>query len=97
MKKIAYISGKITGEDFLKSWFKFVDVENDLLAKGYNVINPMRKCRSSWSWLLCMIVCIWHLLKSNEIFMIPDWKDSKGARIEHFIAQKINIKITYLK
>lgn len=35
------------------------------------------------------------LLQCKAIYMLQGWKDSKGARIEHYIATEIGIPITY--
>lgn len=35
------------------------------------------------------------LLTCDEIHMLPDWKDSRGAKIEHQLALDLGIKIVY--
>lgn len=35
------------------------------------------------------------LNQCDAIFMLPDWKDSKGACVEHETAIKMNIPIFY--
>jgi len=44
-----------------------------------------------------MKIGIAHLLTCNEIHMLPDWKDSKGAKIEHDLADALEMKIVYVK
>ena len=85
-----FISGKVSGEDYYAALRKFCDAEKHLEKIGYNVINPMMLCRREWSWLRCMIVCLWHLSKSHCIYQLPNWQQSRGARIENFIAKLFN-------
>ncbi len=96
MKAIVYISGKVTGEDFLKTYLKFEKVEKGYPKEKWEVINPMKLCRVEWSWLKCMIVCIFHLFKATDMCMLPDWVNSRGAKIEHWIAKKRKLIIKYL-
>lgn len=85
-----FISGKVSGEDYYAALRKFCDAEKHLEKIGYNVINPMMLCRREWSWLRCMIVCIRHLLSCHCIYQLSNWQQSRGARIENFIAKLFN-------
>lgn len=85
-----FISGKVSGEDYYTAYRKFSDAEKHLEKIGYNVINPMMLCRREWSWLRCMIVCIRHLLSCHCIYQLSNWQQSRGARIENFIAKLFN-------
>lgn len=40
-----------------------------------------------------MRVCITHLMECDAIYMLKDWKQSRGARLEHFIALKLGMRI----
>lgn len=44
-----------------------------------------------------MKVCINALTGCDAIFMLKDWKESKGARFEHQTAEVCGIKIIYQK
>lgn len=35
------------------------------------------------------------MLECDEIHFLPDWKDSRGASIEHLICSKLDMKIVY--
>lgn len=48
-----------------------------------------------YSWRTCMIVTVWNLIKCPMVFMLKDWKESRGARIEHRIAKLLFKKIYY--
>jgi hypothetical protein len=89
-----YIAGKITGESYLTAYNKFESVEKMLQIQGYKVINPMKLCKASWNWIHCMSVCLYNLVrKADAIYMLPDWKDSTGAKTEYKTAKLFNIKI----
>lgn len=101
-----FISGKVSGTDLEETKRKFTSAERVAeryfrIEFGYypkNVINPTQLgLTNADSWLMCMIVCIWHLLKCNTIFMLSDWKESRGARIEHRIAKFLRYEIIYQK
>lgn len=93
-KKI-YIAGKISGEQRWSVFSKFMAAESQVKLKypGCEVVNPIRFCGSEWPWLDCMRVCITHLMGCDAIYMLKDWKQSRGARLEHFIALKLGMRI----
>ena len=77
-----FISGKISGIDYYVAYGKFSNAERTLASMGYEVVNPMKICKQNWSWLRCMIKCLWAIFFCKKVYQLPDWKDSKGARIE---------------
>lgn len=85
-----FVSGKISGEDYYKAYQKFSTAEKRLEAMGYKVVNPMVLCKKHWSWVRCMAVCLWHLVGCKGIYQLPDWRLSRGARIEYKIAKFFN-------
>lgn len=82
-----FISGKVTGEDHYVALRRFCEAERHLEQIGYTVINPMMLCRKEWSWLRCMAVCLWHLSQCRCIYQLAGWQQSRGARIENFVAK----------
>lgn len=95
MKK-AYISGKITGLDPKEAFTLFALKERQLIDK--EVFNPMKftsHIPAGSDWTEYMKVCIDVLITCDEIHMLPNWKDSKGAKLEHTIAQAFDIHILY--
>lgn len=96
MKKKIFISGRITGLDISDARRKFNEDERRLRGFGYEVVNPMNITGSAGeSWRECMIDCIEELFFCDEIYMQPDWGQSKGARLEHSIARDLGLKINY--
>ncbi|MCL2291209.1 MAG: DUF4406 domain-containing protein [Bacteroidetes bacterium] len=91
-----YIAGKVTGLNLADAFVKFGTAEFQLKQAGYDVVNPMRICSQSWSWEKCMKACIMGLVQCDAIYLLPDWKESEGARLEYYIAKKLKLKIITL-
>lgn len=92
MSKI-YISGKITGDDNFKQKF---EKASSLLTgwEKHEILNPC-ELPVQENWAEYMIMDIKELFKCSHIFMLQDWKESKGARIEHAIALETGLTIIY--
>lgn len=92
-----YISGKITGiENQAEQLFE--KAENELTLKGYEVINPLKlNHQHDKSWHSYMKEDIKALCDCEEIFMLSNWAESKGATIERTIAMSLDIKVLYEK
>ena len=91
-----YIGGKVSGlapEDYhakfeaARSWLA------NILGEEYEVVIPMDFCQDDWSWFRCMEVCVEELLKCDNLYLLPDWKDSQGATAEYYIARTAGIPI----
>lgn len=96
MKRI-YISGKISGLDYAEAFKKFDRAEVWLLTQGWLPINPMKKVseQEGKSWKEYMLEDIAILWDCDALYMLHDWKDSKGARIELAIAEELGIEVVY--
>jgi hypothetical protein len=90
-----YISGKISGiED--EAAEIFTKAEKELQAKGFETVNPMTlNHQHDKSWHSYMKEDVKALCDCDEIFMLSNWIDSKGAIIEHKIAMYLGIKVSY--
>ena len=90
-----YLSGKITGNpDFAE---QFADAEEKAKAAYYGaaVLNPaiMPSGMGQSDYMrisMAMLDC------SDMVFMLPNWKESEGARVENAYAEKVGKKIVYL-
>lgn len=91
-----YISGKISGTDLTETRKRFAAVAKATKILGYEPVNPLENGLSEHdSWEAHMLKDIIDLLQCNAIYMLQGWEDSKGARIEHYIATKIGMPIMY--
>ena len=95
--KKVYIAGKITGLDYNETFKKFERAEIALREQGFEPINPMKKPSEqkdkSWSEYMCEDMH--YLFGCDAIFLLSDWFDSKGARIEFAIARELELDILF--
>lgn len=102
-KQIVYLSGKIDGLNSIECKEAFDEaayqVINMLSEEGYDdieIINPERMPKIQKCWEDYIIRDLILLKECNVIAMLPNWKDSYGAKIERLFAEKKNIKIIEL-
>lgn len=105
MKKIIYISGKIEPRGNDKGTYKeYVQIGKDAAVKlwnmGYGVLCPHGNTDIDHSKITVtyddFIEADLIMLDGCDcIFMLRNWKSSKGAKIEHAFAIKNNIPILY--
>lgn len=93
MKKV-FISGKVSGLPYAYAQERFNRAAS--LFQGWEVHNPVKLCKPTWSWWRCMAVCLWHLVKCDMVVFLDNWQDSKGARIEHRVARFFDKQIIYV-
>ena len=92
-----YIAGKITGDD--NYLVKFCMAERELCRLGWQweqIVSPVRRCSDSWGWWRCMARCLRLLAGCGWVAMLPDWRESRGARIEHAVASMLGKEIIYI-
>lgn len=87
-----YIAGKITDNPDYKA--EFCRLEHDLLTKGHIVLNPTilplgMEYKDYIRICLSMIDCC------DEVYLLPNWKDSHGARYEEKYARMKGKKVVY--
>lgn len=91
-----YISGKITGLDYADVETKFQDAQNLLSDIGFEVVNPLNNgLTKEHSWEQHMVKDFELLLPCDAIYMMDNWQDSTGARIEHRTAFEMNKDIWF--
>lgn len=85
-----YISGPMTGYKNLNKG-AFLEAENMLKDKGYEVINPHNYPYAPYE--VCMRRDIQLLIGCDAIFMLNGWSKSRGAKVEYAVAQILGLKI----
>jgi hypothetical protein len=85
-----YIAGPCTGLP-LDNYPAFNAEAARLRAIGYHVENPAENPRQD-SWLAYMRQSIRQMLTCDTVALLPAWKRSKGALIEHGLAISLGIK-----
>lgn len=87
-----FISGKISGIEE-QAFQIFETAETKLREEGYEPINPMKLNHDhDKSWSSYMRVCIIALCQCDAIYMLPNWESSSGAKLEHYIAENLELK-----
>ena len=89
-----YISGPITG--FLKDEVitSFSSAETELKAKGHIPVNPLNNglpWNSSWEDHMKRDIQL--LLDCNAIYLLPNFRQSKGAMLELHIAKELGMYV----
>lgn len=91
-----YLSGKITGLELSDAQKLFEDAEQEM-NKLYDVVNPMKlRHDHDQTWESYMREDLTALLQCQFICMLPNWHDSKGARIEKDLAESLMMPVIYL-
>lgn len=65
-----------------------------LRALGYTVINPAEiNADPTMGWVACMKRDIAELVTCDGIALLPGWTESRGARLEHHIAEQLGLLV----
>lgn len=96
MEKV-YISGKVTGLPWEEVEDKFRQAADLVRFHGSLAVVPIHYCRKEWSWAECMKRCLGLLLECDKVLLLPDWKRSRGAKIEALVAVACGIPVLKYK
>ena len=94
-----YISGPMSGVDRKVYLEMFKRAEQSLRSHGYSrIVNPIRVWACRWPWLyrlvgyrMTLLYDLWLLMRCDQIYKLPGWRDSKGANIESCVAYHFKI------
>ena len=92
-----YISGKISGLPHAIALSKFKASERILFSENYIPVNPMElnHTEHDQSWEGFMRVDLKALCDCDAIYMMNNYKDSRGAKIELQLARDLGMKIIF--
>lgn len=93
-----YISGAITGLRLADAKNNFEAMEQILRNAGHDPINPMKVGLPEGGehfWVEYMLADMPHVFEADAIYMLENWSQSKGARIERAIFEIMEKPIFY--
>lgn len=94
-----YISGKITGLDINEAQRLFQEAEDYLIKQGHEPVNPFKvfpfEQSANHTWKQCLLADIEALFECQGIYMLANWVDSRGARIEKAIAHELELELYF--
>lgn len=91
-----YISGAISGHDKNNVKDKFASAADYLKQQGHEPLNPFDNgLPDSASWADHMRADIKMMMDAELVLMLPCWVESRGAKIELDIAQRIGLPVTH--
>lgn len=105
-----YIAGKISGEDEERVAAKFMEAHLDLEFNWDVIFNPLdqiqklneRRIKYGQQPLNdknnrkdIIRFCIENLMECDAIYLLCNWRESKGAVLEHDIAKELGLKIIF--
>lgn len=101
--KTVYISGAITGIQGYQEHFAKAD--EHIKSFGLKTLNPVEFCKGmekkakelgvTLEWGDYMRKCLVTIPAADAMYMLRGWENSKGARLEHHIAQELGLEIMY--
>jgi hypothetical protein len=86
-----YISGKISGLELKEAIEKFSEAAQLAESIGLIPINPLDNVDLTKTWEQHMIKDIELLFQCQAIFLLDNWKESRGARIEKAISDELGL------
>jgi len=92
MKRTVYLTGKTTGDEFYLA--KFLKAQRALEDAGYIVLSPAMWPKG-FTWEQYMRMDAAMLEACEAACFLPDWTESRSARIEHMLAELSGKEINY--
>ena len=97
--KRVYISGPMSNLSREQYMEIFRRAEQSLRDRGYqHIVNPIRVWACRWPWLyrlvgyrITLLYDLWLLMRCDQIYKLPGWRDSRGANIESCMAYHFKI------
>lgn len=96
MTKKCYISGKISGIEHQAPEL-FANAEKEVVLLGFQPVNPMTINHSGHdqSWEGFMKEDIKALMDCDAIYLLRNFRTSKGANIEKILAEELKMEVLY--
>lgn len=68
---------------------------SDVFPQQLEVVNHVDFDLEGRPYWLAMLKCLWHLSRCKYVYMLRDWRQSRGAQIEHRWALRLKKQIIY--
>jgi hypothetical protein len=94
-RRKVYLCGKITGDDDYRS--KFFEAEKKLFEAGFYPVNPAAVVPHDTEWEAAMRLAISLMLQCDGVALLPDWEQSRGAKIEKQLAGDLGLLVMPIK
>lgn len=89
-----FIAGKVSGIRRQQAVELFKDAEQHLHKNGYKSINPFSITPQICTWPYAMRITLSYMVNHcNKIYLLNNWGDSKGARIQKSLADALGFSI----
>lgn len=96
MKTRIYIAGKITGLPITEAKYNFDTGKHEAEIAGFHPISPMDLPHDhDKSWKSYMREDLAALKTCQAVYMLRNWSDSRGARIEEWFARRYGKTVYY--
>jgi hypothetical protein len=92
-KPVAYLAGPFSGRCRSHTVARFATYQTWLEYGGRQVVNPTVVVPPSASWWCAMVRCLWVLRLCDELWLLPDWQASRGARLEYRAARVFGLRV----
>lgn len=91
-----YNAGKIGGMSYICAHNNFKQADSEILNLGLEPVNPLYNgLQASDPWVIHMIIDLCLLTCCHVVYFQRNWRDSRGARIEHKVAKFLRKIIIY--
>lgn len=94
-----YISGRISGLPMDEVTAKFAQAEAEVKAKGATPVNPLNihTGKGNPEWADHMKADIKAMMDCDALYVLTDWQQSRGAKIEVQLALSLGMQVMYQK
>jgi hypothetical protein len=93
MSRTAYIAGKISGLPKKQVKNKFNLIAKQLTGQGYKVVKPLAVEDEASDETVRNDIK--KMLECDELHLLPDWQESRGAQLERDIALRVGMDLVY--
>lgn len=70
-------------------------IEHQLSRLGYHVVKPIAVNDDSKTWYDAIRSDIKRMLECDEVHLLSDWQESRGAQLERDIALRLGMHVVY--